>query len=122
MLFCFKKILSLTIAIIIAISSPLALASQSCCDVSSVEKTQKPVKMKCHEITDISKSEKTKTSGSNEKNDNCNCNCGVCKVSFYNLPKIIKTALNYPQKYYRLNSQVSQKALSYGIFTPPKIS
>jgi hypothetical protein len=118
----FKKILSFAVIIVIAASSPMALASKSCCDFSNEKQTKTPIKMKCHEAAEVSDSSKTKNQNSNEKSPECNCNCGICKVSFFNLPKIIKTSEKYSQKYHNLNSQVNHKALSYGIFNPPKQS
>jgi hypothetical protein len=115
MLLAFKKIISLIVVMVIAASSPMAFASKFCCEVPVQKENTETNKMKCHETAESSKAKKT-------ENNQCNCNCEANKISFYNLPKIIKVAERYSQKYSNLNSQVIQKALSYGIFTPPKLS
>ncbi len=108
-----KKIICLLLVTLIAVSPVLSLASETCCTKAEKQAEQK---IKCHDNMQHTK----KDAPTENSMENCNCDCGMCKVTSFNLPKVEKLSQLYSNKVTNLVSQVSEKKLSYGIFTPPK--
>jgi hypothetical protein len=113
----FKKIICLLLILVI---SSLPAISQACGGNCPMMKKENPSSdnsgMNCHNDSGAEQTSKT-----GAEKSMCDCDCSMGKSSLNDI-KQLNFKTSYYEKFFQLDSQVSERSLSYGIFNPPKFS